>query len=179
MANISVSLPADGSTADVSDYNGPITTIVDEINGNLDNSNIKASAAIAGSKLANTSITAGKMSLSTTDWTPTITPQGAMTYTGVTTTAWYIDLGSVYYIWIYSQGTTGGTANVGFNITNLPANATTALQALTAVADVGGNDSAYAHTISATEIAIRRPGNVNWNLGADRGFILSGFIKKA
>lgn len=52
MGTISVSLPSDGSTADVSDYNSPINTIVDEINGNLDNANIDAAAAIAGSKLA-------------------------------------------------------------------------------------------------------------------------------
>lgn len=64
MATISVSLPSDGETIDVSDYNTPITTIVNEINGNLDNNNISASAAIAGSKLAtsgigNTQISAG------------------------------------------------------------------------------------------------------------------------
>lgn len=52
MANISVSLPSDGTTADVSDYNTPITTIVNEFNGNIDNSNIKSGAAIATAKLA-------------------------------------------------------------------------------------------------------------------------------
>jgi len=52
MANISVSLPADGDTIDSSDYNTPITTVVNEINGGLDNSNIATNAAIAGSKLA-------------------------------------------------------------------------------------------------------------------------------
>lgn len=52
MSTVSVSLPSDGSTADVSDYNTPITTIVNEINGNLDNNNIKSGAAIATSKLA-------------------------------------------------------------------------------------------------------------------------------
>lgn len=53
MGVINVSLPADGDTIDVADYNTPITTIVNEINGNLDNDNIDASAAIAGSKIAN------------------------------------------------------------------------------------------------------------------------------
>lgn len=56
MGQVNISLPSDGTTADVSDYNTPLTTIVDEINGNLDNSNISASAAIAGSKLASESI---------------------------------------------------------------------------------------------------------------------------
>lgn len=62
MANISVSLPADGETIDASDYNTPINTIVNEINGNLDNSNIDAAAAIAGSKLADAGVTPAKRS---------------------------------------------------------------------------------------------------------------------
>lgn len=52
MATISVSLPTDGSTASVSQYNTPITTIVNAINGGLDNSNIATGAAIATSKIA-------------------------------------------------------------------------------------------------------------------------------
>jgi hypothetical protein len=52
MSIISVSLPADGSTADVADVNTPITTIVNEINGGLDNSNIASGAAIDTSKIA-------------------------------------------------------------------------------------------------------------------------------
>lgn len=52
MSTISVSLPSDGTTADVSDYNTPITTIVNEINGGLNNSNIAAGAAISTSKIA-------------------------------------------------------------------------------------------------------------------------------
>ena len=56
MATINVSLPADGTTADVADFNTPITTIVSEFNGNIDNANIKSAAAIAGSKIADNSI---------------------------------------------------------------------------------------------------------------------------
>lgn len=52
MSTISVSLPADGTVADVSDYNSPITTLVNDYNGNIDNSNIAAAAAISTSKLA-------------------------------------------------------------------------------------------------------------------------------
>lgn len=61
MGTINVSLPSDGTTADVSDYNTPITTIVSEINGNLDNANIASAAAIAGSKIADDGITASKV----------------------------------------------------------------------------------------------------------------------
>ena len=61
MATVNVSLPADGDTIDAADYNTPITTIVSEINGNLDNANIDAAAAIAGSKLADASVTNAKL----------------------------------------------------------------------------------------------------------------------
>lgn len=60
MGIISVSLPVDGTTADVADVNTPITTIVNEINGNLDNSNLVAGAAIAGSKLADGGLVTAK-----------------------------------------------------------------------------------------------------------------------
>lgn len=56
MGTVTVSLPSDGTTADVGDYNTPITTIVNAINGNLDNSNIASGAAIDGSKLASGTI---------------------------------------------------------------------------------------------------------------------------
>jgi hypothetical protein len=52
MGTVSVSLPSDGETIEAADYNTPINTIVNEINGNISNANISASAAISGSKLA-------------------------------------------------------------------------------------------------------------------------------
>ncbi len=66
MGTISVSLPADGTTAEVADYNTPITTIVNEFNGNIDNSNLAAAAAIAGSKIADGAITPNKLSTGAT-----------------------------------------------------------------------------------------------------------------
>lgn len=68
MGTINVSLPTDGSTADVADYNTPINTIVDEINGGLDNTNIDAAAAIAGSKLADNSIDLEAKASADTGW---------------------------------------------------------------------------------------------------------------
>ena len=52
MATISLTLPSDGQTIDASDVNNPFNTIAAEVNGNLDNSNIKAGAAIERSKIA-------------------------------------------------------------------------------------------------------------------------------
>ncbi len=60
MANVSVTLPADGTNAEVADYNTPINTIVNEFNGNIDNTNIKSGAAIDGSKLADNTVTGAK-----------------------------------------------------------------------------------------------------------------------
>jgi hypothetical protein len=80
MGIVSVSLPTDGTTADVADYNTPITTIVNAINGGLDNANIAAGAAIDGSKLADTTVTNAKLSTAAGEpgaawqsWTPTWT----------------------------------------------------------------------------------------------------------
>jgi hypothetical protein len=52
MGTVSVSLPSDGQTIDAADYNTPINTIVSEINGNLDDSNIASDAAIDRSKIS-------------------------------------------------------------------------------------------------------------------------------
>lgn len=68
MGTISVSLPSDGTTGDVADVNTPINTIVSEINGNLDNANIKSAAAIAGSKLADNSIDLEAKSSADSGW---------------------------------------------------------------------------------------------------------------
>ena len=82
MATISVSLPADGESIDASDYNTPLTTIVNEINGNLDNANIKSAAAIAGSKLADASIDLGSK---TSVWDGWIAVSDSWTYASATT----------------------------------------------------------------------------------------------
>lgn len=87
MGLISVSLPADGSTADVSDYNVPITTIVTLVNGQIDNANIASGAAIDGSKLANGAITPNRLALA---------PANSNVTTSETTTSTsYVDLATV------------------------------------------------------------------------------------
>lgn len=62
MGTVTVSLPTDGDTIDVADYNTPITTLINEFNGNIENTNIKAAAGIDGSKLADGTITLAKLS---------------------------------------------------------------------------------------------------------------------
>lgn len=59
MTLVSPTQVSDGTTADASDVNTPINQLAAVINGNIDNSNIVAGAAIDGSKLANSSIDIG------------------------------------------------------------------------------------------------------------------------
>lgn len=75
MSTISVSNIVDGTTADAADVNSQVNTIVNDYNGNIDNSNIAAAAAIAGTKLADASVTSAKIvgidkSILTTDSNP-------------------------------------------------------------------------------------------------------------
>ena len=83
MGTVNLSLPADGETIDAADYNTPITTFVNEFNGEIDNANIASDAAIAGTKLADNSITVSQMAETMgagtagdgtwTSWTPALT----------------------------------------------------------------------------------------------------------
>jgi hypothetical protein len=51
MGQISLSLPADGTTIEASDVNNPLNTILNEFNGNIDDNNIKTAANINAAKL--------------------------------------------------------------------------------------------------------------------------------
>jgi len=117
MANISVSLPADGETADASDYNTPINTIVTEFNGNIDNSNIKANAAISGSKLADASVTPEKLLAGTgTDWVwQNWTPTWTNVSGGTLNYAKYIQIGKTVIFRIsYTLAGAGVSGEVSF-----------------------------------------------------------------
>jgi hypothetical protein len=61
MGTVSFTPVSDGTTGDAADVNTPLTTIYNEFNGNIDNNNIKTTAAIDGSKLANSSVSASKL----------------------------------------------------------------------------------------------------------------------
>ncbi len=120
MSNISVSLPADGDTIDASDYNTPITTIVNDYNGNIDNSNIAAAAAIAGSKLADGGITNAKLSTATGQpgavwqtWTPTFVNLSG----GTLNWSKYLTIGkTTFYRWKYTLAGAGVGSGVTFTL---------------------------------------------------------------
>jgi hypothetical protein len=115
MANISVSLPSDGETIDVADYNTPITTIVNDYNGNIDNSNIATAAAISGTKIADATITDAKFSTAAGDiggawqtWVPSFTN---LTVGNGTLNAYYMQVGKTVFVSL--NFTLGSTSAMG------------------------------------------------------------------
>lgn len=120
MATITVSLPSDGTTIEAADYNTPINTIVNEINGNLDNNNIASAAAISGSKLADASITNAKLSTATGEigaawqsWTPTFVNLSG----GTLNFAKYTRIGkTIFFRWKYTLGGAGVAGDVTFTL---------------------------------------------------------------
>lgn len=89
MATITVSLPSDGDTIDAADYNTPITTIVDEINGGIDADNL-ASNAVTTAKITDANVTNAKLSADAKNLNKIISStrdagaaSGDVSYTGV------------------------------------------------------------------------------------------------
>lgn len=113
--------PTDGTTADASDVTNPINTLANEINGNLDNANIASDAAIAGSKLADGSVTPAKLETGAgsgwawQSWVPTWT--NASVGNG-SVTAEYVQVGkTVFYKLIFVFGSTSSiTGNPSFSL---------------------------------------------------------------
>lgn len=129
MATINVTLPSDGQQADAADYNTPITTIVNEINGSLDNANIKSNAAISGSKIADASIDLGLKASSWDGWVAvsdswayasatTITvPTDATTKYSVGDKIRLVQSGSTKYFYVTAVTSTVLTVNGGSDYT--------------------------------------------------------------
>ena len=123
MATISVSLPSDGTTADVADINTPITTIVNAINGGLDDANIKSAAGIDGSKLADATITnaklstaAGEIGAAHTAYTPTVTA-GIGSFTTTSASGRWTKIGkTVFYSAIITITAVGTGSEVRFTL---------------------------------------------------------------
>lgn len=143
MANITVSLPADGDSIVAANYNTPVNTIVNEINGKLDNSNIASGAAIDGAKLANSTVdtnqladeavTSGKIDFGTsalilytgsgtvttsgdtfTSWSPVETSTALFTYSSGVWTCARAGVYNINYYVVFSTTSAGTTANNEF-----------------------------------------------------------------
>jgi len=116
------------------------------------------------------------------EWTPTITPEAGMSFTSVTTDAFYIDFGTSFYVWVKSTGTTGGTSHNDFNISNLPFAARSgsiSQMPLAATASDGTHRAGFALVTGGDSILVRKYDASVWGLGASRRFTFAGLILKA
>jgi hypothetical protein len=116
MATITVSLPSDGDTIDVADYNTPINTIVNEINGSLNADNLAANA-VTTAKIADGNVTNAKLSTTAgepggawTAWTPTISATTG-SFTTTSAAGRYIKIGKTVHFTIAVTITTVGTGS--------------------------------------------------------------------
>lgn len=106
MGSVSPAQVSDGTTIDASDVNNPINTIANEFNGNIDNTNIKAAAAIAGSKLADNSI---DVTTKASSWDGWIQVTDTWTYASATTITVPSDATTKYSVGDKLKMTNSGT----------------------------------------------------------------------
>lgn len=106
MGSVSPAQVSDGTTIDASDVNNPINTIANEFNGNIDNTNIKAAAAIAGSKLADNSI---DVTTKASSWDGWIQVTDTWTYASSTTVTVPSDATTKYSVGDKVKFTNGST----------------------------------------------------------------------
>lgn len=128
MGLVSPTQVSDGTTADASDINTPVNQIAAVVNGNIDNSNIAAAAAIDGSKLAANSIDIGAKASVFDGW---IAVSDTWTYASATTVTVPSDATTKYsvgdkvkftnsgakYFYITAVGATTLTLNGGSDYT--------------------------------------------------------------
>lgn len=131
------------------------------------NSNFAAIAS--GAEVANTAWT---------DWTPTYSAGGSMTFGTITTNhAKYIQVGKIVFFTIYFTGTTGGSADPAINF-SLPVAAKAGVQSnfAAAILDGGtalGGRANQSGSGSSTVNCVRYDG-ANFGLGSGRGALVSG-----
>lgn len=106
MGSVSPAQVSDGTTIDASDVNNPINTIANEFNGNIDNTNIKAAAAITGSKLADNSI---DITTKASSWDGWIQVTDTFTYASATTITVPSDATTKYSVGDKLKMTNSGT----------------------------------------------------------------------
>lgn len=107
MGTISVSSITNGSSLDATVVSNNFSTVVNEFNGNIDNNNIKAGAAIATNKLA---------SEAWTTWTPGYTGYSVAPTPSV---AKYFQLGKLVFL-ILEHSAYGTSNATTLTITGLP-----------------------------------------------------------
>jgi len=115
-----------------------------------------------------------------TDWTPTYSAFGSMTYTGITTNvARYKLIGKTLYIELQFDGTTGGSASAGITV-SLPNSAspkTTGTRTPCVIRDAGTYEIGFIEYGGADGIYFRRLAVVNYSLAANTGGSISAIIE--
>ena len=106
-----------------------------------------------------------------TDYTPTLSASGSMTYTSTTIgVAKYLKLGNIGLIHIQVSGTTGGTASTDLRF-SLPSGwslSNDSRPSLCRISD--GSGQAGEFLASSTLIIARNVAGGNWGLGASRSY---------
>jgi len=107
-------------------------------------------------------------------WVPVYSASGAMTFTSVTTTGYYIDWGRVVEIFIDLTGTTGGVADLEIRFT-VPIIGVAWITSLNCLAKNGaGTAEAGSCIVVGSTATVYRTTVTAWGLGAGRGAIISG-----
>jgi hypothetical protein len=159
MATVTVSLPSDGDTIDAADYNTPITTVVNEFNGNIDSTNIKAggvtNAALAAESVSNSKLntTAGELGGAGKVWTPTL----ANISGGTVTTATYQKIGKrIFFKFKYTLAGAGVSGAPTFSTPTAMANSSVSDEILAVVKFVVGGPSYFgsARPVDANNISL-------------------------
>lgn len=102
-----------------------------------------------------------------TDWNPTYSASGAMTFTSVTTTyAKYVDVGGLRFISLSATGTAGGTASIYLGFT-LPSTPVSMGETFTAsVRDNSIDKGGFCIQSSGATYYVSRYDNANFTLGS-------------
>lgn len=114
------------------------------------------------------------------DWTPTLTADGSMTFTGTSIArARYAQIGKVVMFQIEFTGTVGGTPSTNLQFTLPVTAASTSGLAGGAVALNPGNVGGYYIPLSTSQLAGRLYDSSAWSAGSGRGFRASGLYEAA
>lgn len=105
MSLISFTAITDGSTATASSVNTPLSTIYNDYNGNITDANVASNAAIAGSKIAVSSLAFGA----------TVQSQANAGTAGGTMK--YINLGGIKMLWCISANQNTGSSSINYTFT--------------------------------------------------------------
>jgi hypothetical protein len=155
-----------GQTAD----GGQVETEYNEIYTNITNDNIASGAAIAISKTALGTYTPW------TDWTPTLTASGSMTWTSTSINeARYTQIGKIVFFKVNITGTVGGSLSTELQFT-LPSTPTGVCEGGCRIFNPAANSGVFVY--SAGKILVSLYNAAAWSSGTG-GVSVQGFYQVA